>query len=807
MNVRYFLLLVYFCLSIGYINATEAPTGNIRGTITTSDGEPAAFVNVMVKEHPEKGTTTGEDGTYVLRNLKEGTYTIIVSSVGFGATEREVVIRANQTAIVDFVLTETAEQLAAVEVIDSRTLNEKSTTIGKTDIKLMDLPQSVTIIDKQVMERQQTLRLSDVLMNTNGVYIMGTTGGSQEEIAGRGFAFSSSNTFKNGVRFNNGIMPETSALEKVEVLKGSSAVLFGQVAAGGVLNLVTKKPKFENGGELTFRTGSYDFYKPSLDIYGAVNNSKHVAYRVNTSYEKARSFRDGVQSERVYFNPSLLFKLNKKTQILLEGDYLKDNRTLDYGTGAVNYVIAKIPRDRFLGASWSYYAAEQRSSTLTFTHQLNENWQLKATTAFQGFSNDNFGTTRPNNGVLVKTDGTFIRGLQRAGTTQNYYLAQVDATTKFNTGSIEHNFLIGADIDKYQNNSVSYTYKNPLANPKLNGGNVYDSINIYDLSLYQQRTDIPALALNTLTKNPINRNGVYVQDLVALTSKLKVLAGVRFSAILSNSNVLPYPGSTTKQAKVSYYDQAFSPRFGLVYQPAKEVSLFSSYSNSFTLNTATGTQGEPLPPSFIDQYEAGIKTDLLQGVLSTNITAYKIVNSNLAQPVLASSPNYNKDYPNAQELAGEVTSKGLEVDIATKSVQGFSIMAGYSYNDTRYTKSKQYIEGSRLRYNPSHTANASLYYSFSNTLKGLNLGLIGFYMGDRVAGRSTRTAVNNDAFKLMTIPNYFQFDASAGYTYEKVSLRVKVSNLLNQLSYNVHDDNSVNPIAPRMFSATVAYKW
>jgi iron complex outermembrane receptor protein len=199
---------------------------------------------------------------------------------------------------------------------------------------------------------------------------------------------------------------------------------------------------------------------------------------------------------------------------------------------------------------------------------------------------------------------------------------------------------------------------------------------------------------------------------------------------------------------------------------------------------------------------------LFKGLLALNVTAYRIVNNNFAQTILPTASNYNATYPAAKELAGEVTSKGIELDVMSKSYHGVSVIAGYSFNDTRYTKSNVYINNSRLRYNPQHTANMSIYYTFEEKfLRGLNLGFTSLYVGDRVAGRSTRTNVSNDTYKLMTIPNYFQFDFSAGYTVNHVTLRLKISNLFNQLSYNVHDDNSVNPIAPRLYSATVSYKF
>jgi iron complex outermembrane receptor protein len=784
--------LVIFTFSLASATAF-AQSGSIKGVVKTSDGQAAPFVNVALKEI-NKGTTTSEDGSFVLKNIKAGSYTLITSFVGFQPQEKQIDIAAGEITVVDFTLSENSEQLQEIVISDSRSLNEKAVEIGKAGIKPMDLPQSLIVIDKTVLENQQAGRLSDVLVNTSGIYLMGATGGVQEEIAGRGFSYGSNNTFKNGVRFNNGVMPEISSLERVEVLKGSAAILFGNVTAGGVLNLVTKKPKFQDGGELSFRTGSYDFYKPSLDIYGSVNNSSKVAYRMNTSYENARSFRDNVTSERIYFNPSFIVKAGKKTEILVEGDYLKDNRTLDYGTGAVNYEIADVPRSRFLGASWSYYEAEQKSATITVNHALNDNWTLNVLGSYQGFYNDQYGTTRPNaSSQFIKTDGLWVRGLQRSGADQDYYIAQANLTGKFSTGPLKHQVLIGADNDKYDNKASAYAYENPAIAGK--NKNVYDTINVYDLSRYQQRTDIPSMQLLSITKNPSTRVGVYVQDLISILENVKLLAGIRYS----------YMESGTQDKRT--YDDAFSPRLGIVYQPLKEMSVFASYANSFTLNTGLDVNNERLAPSVIDQYEVGIKNEFLKGFLSANITAYQIVNSNLAQSVLP-IPDDAINKSNPQELAGEVTSKGIELDVMSKPINGISVIAGYSYNDTRYTESSQYINNSRLRYNPSHTANASVYYTFSNSiLKNFNVGFTTFYIGERVAGRSTRTTVANDTYKLMAVPNYFLFDLSAGYSFDQISVRAKVSNLLNELSYNVHDDNSVNPIAPRMFTATLSYKW
>jgi iron complex outermembrane recepter protein len=161
--------------------------------------------------------------------------------------------------------------------------------------------------------------------------------------------------------------------------------------------------------------------------------------------------------------------------------------------------------------------------------------------------------------------------------------------------------------------------------------------------------------------------------------KFKVLAGVRYNYLDRTSDVLDFAKSSS--VPTSYYDAAFTPRFGLVYQPISTTSIFASYANSFILNAGIDINSNPLPPSFINQYEVGVKNELFHGLLSANITAYQIVNSNFTQTVIIPKGNPTNIPANAQELAGEVTSQGVEVDIMTKSYKGFSFIAGYSFNE------------------------------------------------------------------------------------------------------------------------------
>lgn len=808
--------------------------GTVEGRVQLTGGEDASHVSILVKE-TQLGTSPAADGSFRL-SAPAGWQVLTVSCLGCVPQELTVEVKPGRVATLPpIALAKGEQQLTEVTVMGNKSLNQRPAAIGKLPVAPLDLPQSVVTVEREVLEQQQALRLSDVLTNVAGLYVTSTTGGTQEELGSRGFAYGSNNTFKNGVRFNNGVMPEVSSLERMEVLKGSTAILYGNVAAGGVLNLVTKKPLFERGGSVGLRVGSFGFVKPTFDVYGAVGQSSKVAFRLNGTYERSDSYRDEVKSNRLYVNPSLLFRLTPKTELVLEGDYLRDNRTPDFGIGAIDYNILE-SRSRFLNVPGADNATQQTSATATLTSRLSESWQIRTVGGFQRYDNEQRSGSRPigiNNGTMAKVGnvpehakpalyGNWMRSLNRSETAENYFFAQADLTGTFRTGWLGHTVLLGADADQYDTNALTY-----IAQP-------YDSINVLDRSRVlgapaKSVSSFDQLRYNTRTLGNTRRAGFYVQDLISLGEHVKVLAGLRWSYQETPSDVYTYPSLTATSPAVTVkenrrYDNAFSPRLGVVYQPIKTSSIFASYSNSFTPNTGISPDGAPLAPSLIDQYEVGVKNDLFKGALSANVTAYRIVNSNQAQTIQqflgpnVENPAWNKNNPAAQELAGEVTSKGVEVDVQSKPLAGWSLIAGYSYNHTSYTKSNLYDTGSRLRYNPAHTANFSAFYNFgqafgsSTFLRGLSAGVTGYYVGDKLAGRNTRKVDAStglpftDTFRLISIPDYFLFDASLGYAYNRFSLRVKLANILDELSYNLHDDNSVNPIAPRNFSATLSYK-
>ena len=701
--------------------------------------------------------------------------------------------------------TDTVKRLKEV-VIEVKHDPTKS-SVNRAGIKEKDLPQAIQVINNEVIQQQQSVRLSDVVKNANGVYVGSARGGAQESFWSRGYDMTANNMFKNGFRYNGGSIPEVSSLEKVEFLKGSAALLYGNVAPGGIMNLVTKSPNFKTGGEFTMQVGSYNFYKPSVDVYGAF--SKSIAYRFNGSYENSESFREYVTKNRYYVNPSLLFKVSNKTEITLQADYLSDDWTPDFGTGSIEKEIAAVPRNAYLGAKWSNGNTKQATASALVNHEFNSNWKLNFNTSFQDYDRESIGTER----IQPATNGDWNRPYGRQKAVEQIIGNQLSIQGTFSTGSIKHQLFTGIDTEISKAKNYTFRFYDPTSGATVT---IYDSVNIFDPNLYNSSLDgavLPSEATR-IVATTTNRFGIYAQDLISFGEKFKALLGLRYSYQEATPKTHDLVAQTITEETIRN-DRAFSPKVGLIYQPTKYTTLFTSYSNSFTPNTGVDIYNNAIKPSIIDQYEAGIKNEFWKGKLTTNVTLYQIVNSNFAQTAEFDANGNINTNTNVKALSGETTSKGIELDVTYFPIDDIKILAGYSYNDMRYTKTTgatgSFIEGDRLVRTPQHTANMSFFYTIpSGKLKNVSIGAIGNYIGDRLGGWNNQV---NPAYpngirdREIPVNGYTTLDVSLGYNWKQFSLLCKLSNITNELNYTLHENYSVNPIAPRQILTSLRYKF
>lgn len=696
----------------------------------------------------------------------------------------------------------------------------------KSNLTVMETPQPIAIITHDIIEQQQSKQLSDVLQNVNGMYITSSRGNSQDSFGGRGFALGNDNIFKNGSRVNSGVFPEVSGLERVEVLKGANAMLYGNTAAGGVINMITKKPRFDFGESVGLNAGSWNSYKPTVDFYGPL--TKNIAFRVNGAYEYAESFRDVVQSEKYYFNPSFLFNLSPKSQLIVEADYLKNDFTPDFGIGAIenkdkSYSLnTGLDRSAFLGTDWQYQNVEQVSTNVTFNHKFSENWSLNSTASYQNYTKDYFSTERVQWGYATASPNrlSWNRPLNRTYNEQNYTSAQINLNGEFNTGKINHKVLVGTDAD--YGVADSYTYFNPTNNKNYGTSYFYGTNGGSDLLYLDNPSTWAGGSMpesQKLEKTRINtrRIGAYAQDFISLTKEFKVIAGLRWSYI-ENMPTLNTKFKTNLKSEVNNSatsDQAISPKAGLVYTPNENLSVFATYTNSFIANTGQTIYNEALKPTTVDQYEIGAKKNIWNNAVAINLSLYQIINQNSYQTALFTASGAANVDSNFKEFVGKMRSRGVELDITGNPTSNLSIIGGISYNNSVYLDTPEkigYVEKQRLVRTPATTANLSLFYTFTQGIKGLKIGASAYYIGDRLAGwNDTKTGANslvarNGVSRVFEVKDYTTVALSAGYEWKKFMIQAKVGNLFDVENYNVHENYSVNPITPRNFYFTLTYK-
>jgi iron complex outermembrane receptor protein len=809
--------------------ARRGHLGTVTGHVVLADGQPANHVSVMVKGTTH-GTTPDAEGNFTLE-APTGWQVITVTGLGYSAQETSVEVRRDETVSMPALTLERGHrQLDEVTVTGSNIINRPATA-SKADIAPLDLPQSIGVVTSTVIADQQVNRLGDALRNVSGVSLTQQRGGVAETFSARGYSIgiagSGGSIFKNGLLANTQGFPDASTLESVEVLKGAAALLYGNVSGGLIINTVTKKPRYNWGGSVEMRAGSYSFYKPIVDVYGPL--TKNLAFRVVGTYEDAKSFRDVVRSKRLYVNPSLLYKFGEKTDLLVQGDYLRSDITPDAGIGILNQnqearLPTNISRSNFINAQWAYNVTDQASASAVLNHRFSDQWRFNAIVGLMDTRVHGFGVGVPNG--TIAANGDWNRSLSAVQTAERDYNGQVNLNGKFGTGPLTHQLLVGADALRIvTNNATTFGYRN--ANGAFSPTLGYDLINIIDRSKYTERTDVPEYTATAVTTAPSYRFGGYVQDLITIVPMLKVLGGVRYSYqnVIQTTILNTQTGVETRGTAADKADRAWSPKGAVIFQPLTTLSIYASYANNFITNAGTtDTNGTPLAPSHVDQYEAGVKSELFHSGMFVNATVYRYRNSNFAQPVLV-----NGNATAFRELTGETTSDGVDVDFSGSFSKNFYFNAGYAYNFMRYTNTSGVvggqIEGERLTNNPAHTANGSIFYTFDRPgLRGLKVGASAFYTGQRLGGNNNTvldpitlqpTLANGSPnpryvpyySRLISLSGFTTIDLSVGYTYQRFSILAKVSNITNELNYLVHDRYSINPIPPRQFLTTVGYRF
>ena len=619
-----------------------------------------------------------------------------------------------------------------------------TTTATRTDTPLRDVPQSVQVIPQQVLRDQQATTIQEALRNVSGASLGDLPGFQQNTFVLRGFT---GNYLRNGLPdFNAAYATDLANVERLDVLKGPASVLFGVGTPGATINLITKKPLTDPFYAVDATVGNYDTYRGAIDLSGPLNDSKTVLYRLNAVYQDTGSFVDFLSTRNYSIAPVISLMLGTRTKLTIEGEY-KNSRVDGFTLGlpAVGTVLpnpnGKIPINRNTSEPNYYTEARVGSISYDLEHQFSNNWSLR--NAFQA-TFASFDSLRGSSNDLLDDNRTVDRNYFTEEGDQYSYALITNLIGKISTGSIQHQLLFGVDL----NRSGYPVYKSFFGTAAL--------LDLYN-PVYGQPPREPLNSRNRLS-SLTDSLGVYLQDQVNIAENLKLLLGGRFDLFTQTNGGLN-DGELFQE--LSQGGDAFSPRVGIVYQPIPAISLYGSYTRSFTPNFGRSRDNRLFDPERGRQYEVGVKADL-SSRLSTTLAFYDLERSN----VLTADPNDDS----FSILTGEQRSRGIELNIDGEILPGWNIYAGYAYTDARITKDNTYRVGSRLFATPQNAVSLWTTYELQRGgLKGFGVGLGLFYVGEREGD------LEND----FQLPDYLRTDASLFYKLNQLRVQLNIRNLFN----------------------------
>lgn len=806
-KIRLFVLTAVMLL----INtlAFAQQSGTIKGTITTSDGKPAAYISVGLKGKAQ-GNVTNEKGLYEILHVKPGTYTLRVSAVGMQNLEKTITLQAGENKIVDLVISHNSNQLSEININQgvNKYIAKKSDYISKMPLNNLENPQVYTTITKETMADQLVFSVDDATRNATGVQKMwestGRGGDGGAYYASRGFIVQAK--LRNGIAGNVTGRNDVANLESVEFIKGPSATLFGSTLTsyGGLINRITKKPFEGIGGSVSYSTGTYDFNRVSTDFNFPVDKENHIYARINTSYNYKGSFQENVFDKGFFIAPSLSYKVNDKLDFVFDAEIANGKNTLKPFV-FFYFPVAQLGFDRADQSGIPYEksftgdAMKQKYNSSNFfaqaNYKFNDNWSSH--TSFS--SNYSFSNGRgtylflvPNsyfNPAAAPGADNLSRADQSTDNSKIFtYEVQQNFNGTFNLGSVKNRVVLGLDYLRQNSDQLFYSIDTfDITNKNGTGAN-YNNFTEANLAAFY--------AANPYSKYPVNFKSntysAYASDVINLTDRLIALAALRVDRFDNKGNS-DRAGSAPKGA---YKQTVFSPKFGLVFQPFKDqLSLFANYQNGFNNINGIDYKGDAFKAEQANQIEGGVKANAFNGKITGSVSYYYIKVKDIVR-------GYNLDptNPNAQIQDGNKISKGIEAEVIANPVNGLNIIAGFAYNDNHLENASPDVEGRRDAYSAApYSANLWVSYKFmSGSLRGFGLGAGGNYASDN-------KIVNSVSQGVFILPAYKVYNASVFYDHSRFRIGAKVDNFTNQKYWTGY--STMNPQDLRTVTGSVTYKF
>ncbi|HKX98777.1 MAG TPA: TonB-dependent siderophore receptor [Steroidobacteraceae bacterium] len=647
-----------------------------------------------------------------------------------------------------------------------------SRSATKTDTALIDVPQSVSVVTRDLMQDQAMQSLMDVARYVPGAG-MAQGEGNRDTIILRGNS-STSDFFLDGVRDDVEYYRDLYNLDRVEILKGPNAMIFGRGGAGGVVNRVTRQASWEPVRELSLQGGSWDNRRATFDFGDAITDG--VAARITGVYEDSESYRDGFELERKGINPTAAFAIGEATVLRVSYEHYDYDRVADRGIPSLAAPTAvdrpfRTDESTFFGdPGQSPTSATVNQGSITIDHAFNDDVHLRNRTVYADY--DKFYQNVYAGGAVDPATNLVPLAAYNNQQLRENFFNQTDLTFSARTGPVGHEFLAGMELGEQTTDNVRMT-------GLFNGTDAALLVPADD-----PRVPVPVTFAPTETDNTNHGTAtiaaLYVQDQMRLSPDWLAIVGLRY-----DSFEMDFRDRRGAGLDLDSSDDLLSPRGGLIYKPAENVSLYASYSMTYVPRAGSqlaslAPTNAALDPEEFENIEVGAKWDLNPS-LALTAALFQLDRRNVAIP----DPND----PTVSILVDGQRTEGLEVGVSGRISESWSIQGGYAYQDGELTDR---AGGTTLAQLPKHVASLWNRYDFTPAW-GVGLGVV--YQTEMFAASDN----------LVELPEFMRVDAGVFYTpNERLRMQVNVENLLDERYYpNAHNNNNITPGSPPAVRATV----
>lgn len=785
----------------------------VNGKIMLSEKVPVKNALLRLVNTPYQAKTNSL-GEYYFDNVPPGEYTLQVVLNDIELMREQIRIEKDVFEIpVIYPETENnvIEGITVYAFSRNKFLDRDSTSISKMPLKNIENPQMYTSINQQILKEQLVYDMSDALKNVPGIVKMQGSAGR----AGDGSFYYNLRGFPTRVSMVDGVPATTNSeidpadVERIDVIKGPSGTLYGGAvnSFGGLINVVTKKPKDYFGGEASYLLGSYNLNRVTADVYGPITDSRKTLFRLNAAYQYQNGFRDSEFRKSMFVAPTFSYQVNDRLKFNLGAQI--------YTYEGTNTPIIFLPRTRpfiattpdELGYNWkrSYSNNDMTLKAPSINVKAEINYKISDQWSSQTLISRNYRKTEglyQYQFMRGKTDNLLERNVQWQNGEGASTSIQQNFNGEFKIGKIRNKVLVGLDyLNQSLNNNLSpivvYDYidpTNPTAPVELPITGTYGNIT-KDLALQKIQTSTAPLVRNTASSNIY---GAYISDAVYITDRLVALLSLRFDHYESKGQL-----DLIKNTNTGTFNQnALSPKLGLSYQIFKDrLSAYANYMNGFS-NVAPVAQpladfSGDFKPQRSNQWEVGFKGNLWRNRVNFTVGYYDILVDNMlrADIVTRGGTGYNVTIQD-----GEQRSKGFEIETILNPIQGLNIMAGYSYNDSKFVKAAANVDSRR----PSSSGPANVFNSWVSYILPIQ-GLSGLGVGFGVNRVGEQISVDNVTTGQFIFPAYTLVNASVSLEKERYRLGFKMNNLGNAQYFA--GQGVIVAQMPRNFVAEVTLKF